>query len=151
MATIFKNTRTGKYTFVNSDNQKAKKGEVLIASGVDKKDAYDAVSKANKGDTTLVTSHKIKYEQQQKIEADKKSAEQSAKDIEKKKKEAEKEAEKAKERGTIEVGGVRYDDTTGDITDITPGSEHEGQRIAKKDTSTPEGKVQVAKEVGEEK
>lgn len=147
MATIFKNTKTGKYTFVNSDNQKAKKGEVLIASGVDKKDAYDAVSKANKGDTTLVTSHKIKYEQQQKIEADKKSAEQSAKDIEKKKKEA----EKAKERGTIEVGGVRYDDTTGDITDITPGSEHEGQRIAKKDTSTPDGKVQVAKEVGEEK
>lgn len=147
MATIFKNTKTGKYTFVNSDNQKAKKGEVLIASGVDKKDAYDAVSKANKGDTTLVTSHKIKYEQQQKIEADKKTAEQSAKDIEKKKKEA----EKAKERGTIEVGGVRYDDTTGNITDITPGSEHEGQRIAKKDTSTPDGKVQVAKEVGEEK
>lgn len=147
MATIFKNTKTGKYTFVNSDNQKAKKGEVLIASGVDKKDAYDAVSKANKGDTTLVTSHKIKYEQQQKIEADKKTAEQSAKDIEKKKKEE----EKAKERGTIEVGGVRYDDTTGDITDITPGSEHEGQRIAKKDTSTPDGKVQVAKEVGEEK
>lgn len=147
MATIFKNTKTGKYTFVNSDNQKAKKGEVLIASGVDKKDAYDAVSKANKGDTTLVTSHKIKYEQQQKIEADKKTAEQSAKDLEKKKKEA----EKAKERGTIEVGGVRYDDTTGDITDITPGSEHEGQRIAKKDTSTPDGKVQVAKEVGEGK
>lgn len=147
MATIFKNTKTGKYTFVNSDNQKAKKGEVLIASGVDKKDAYDAVSKANKGDTTLVTSHKIKYEQQQKIEADKKTAEQSAKDIEEKKKEA----EKAKERGTIEVGGVRYDDTTGNITDITPGSEHEGQRIAKKDTSTPDGKVQVAKEVGEEK
>lgn len=147
MATIFKNTKTGKYTFVNSDSQKAKKGEVLIASGVDKKDAYDAVSKANKGDTTLVTSHKIKYEQQQKIEADKKTAEQSAKDIEKKKKEA----EKAKERGTIEVGGVRYDDTTGNITDITPGSEHEGQRIAKKDTSTPDGKVQVAKEVGEEK
>lgn len=147
MATIFKNTKTGKYTFVNSDSQKAKKGEVLIASGVDKKDAYDAVSKANKGDTTLVTSHKIKYEQQQKIEADKKSAEQAAKDTEKKKKEA----EKAKERGTIEVGGVRYDDTTGDITDITPGSEHEGQRIAKKDTSTPDGEVQVAEEVGEEK
>lgn len=147
MATIFKNTKTGKYTFVNSDNQKAKKGEVLIASGVDKGDAFDAVSKANKGDTTLVTSHKIKYEQQQKIEADKKSAEQSAKDLEKKKKEE----EKAKERGTIEVGGVRYDDTTGNITDITPGSEHEGQRIAKKDTSTPDGKVQVAKEVGEEK
>lgn len=147
MATIFKNTKTGKYTFVNSDNQKAKKNEVLIASGVDKKDAYDAVSKANKGDTTLVTSHRITYEQQQKKEADKKTAEQSAKDIEKKKKEE----EKAKERGTIEVGGVRYDDTTGNITDITPGSEHEGQSIAKKDTSTPDGKVQVAKEVGEEK
>lgn len=71
MASIIQQT-DGKYRYSNNDNEKPKKGEVLIASGLSQADAYKYVNGANNGDSgaiTAISNLQKGTQEKQKVEA----------------------------------------------------------------------------------